>query len=185
MVPSARSVLLEKKIAEQSPEVLETTSPLQSQRGSQELGLNTPQGVTMGQDSRPVDPELERTQENHDEADLREGNLLEFLPSETETDLAAEESELEPEIDVRDDPFIIASTSKPDPDWERMIRTVQVRQPDPPGANEQREHIRNILEQIEAQTGEPTEEQASTALHRIQNIEKLILDHKKFVASSF
>lgn len=47
-----------------------------------------------------------RTRGSHEEADRLEGDILEFDECETESDFTVEESELEPEINVRDEiPF--------------------------------------------------------------------------------
>jgi hypothetical protein len=70
-----------------------------------------------------------------------EASSCEVLEPKLEIEGEEELKELEPEIDVRSDPFDSGASSKPDSDWERLINDVKVREPKPPVKREQRERI--------------------------------------------
>jgi hypothetical protein len=73
-------------------------------------------------------------------------------------------NESEPEIDVRFDPFQPIHSSKPDEKWKDMIRSIKPREPKPPSPEDQRKRIRGILQVMESERTEPTEEQLKEAL---------------------
>jgi hypothetical protein len=93
--------------------------------------------------------------------------------------------ELEPEIDVRTDPFDLGVFSKPDADKERMIKEVKVREPKPPSEKEQRERIQWILGVLKEEKPNPSEEQVKEALGWIRDIGELNQNHEQFVAANF
>jgi hypothetical protein len=93
--------------------------------------------------------------------------------------------ETDPEIDLEEDPMEKNPTSGPDETWEEKIRSIKVRIPDIPSAEEQQKRIAWILGMLDSEQHEPTAEQVSESLLWLENLESFIPDHNEFVASNF
>jgi hypothetical protein len=121
------------------------------------------------------------------DSDKDEPEALSCDVLEPESAIKGEEElkELEPEIDVRTDPFDLGVSSKPDCDWERMIKEVKVREPKPPSEKKQRERIQWILRVLKEEKSNPLEEQVKEALGWIRDIGELNPNHEQFVAADF
>jgi hypothetical protein len=58
--------------------------------------------------------------------------------TEIEREHEVEAVETKPEIDIQTDPSQASSPVQPDQNWEAMIRSIEVRKPNPPNPEEQR-----------------------------------------------
>jgi hypothetical protein len=94
-------------------------------------------------------------------------------------------TEVEPEVELENDPFQLDGMDEPGPEWEAAIKAVIPRKAETPSAGEQRTKIREILRILETERKEPTAEQVAESEGWLRNIQALIPDHEKFVASSF
>lgn len=91
----------------------------------------------------------------------------------------------EPEIDFESDPFELNSSEGPDRKWEEMIRAIKPRKAEFPSPDEQRARIRQLLNILDSEPAEPSEQQVKEAEGWLANIESLIPCHERFVASGF
>jgi hypothetical protein len=92
----------------------------------------------------------------------------------------------EPEIDLEVDPFEASSAGQgPDKNWERMIRAIRPRKPEFPSAEDQRLCIRQLLSVLDSEPEEPSLEQVKESERWLRNLNSMILNHERFVASSF
>lgn len=66
-----------------------------------------------------------------------------------------------------------------------MIKSIEVRQPKVPSAEEQISQMRWILGLLDAETEEPLDELVRQAMNWLENIQSMIPNHEEFVASSF
>jgi hypothetical protein len=89
-----------------------------------------------------------------------------------------------PEIELEYDPFE-SSPSGPDENWVQMIRSIKPREPEFPSADEQRARIRELLQVLDTEPPEPTESQVAEASNLLKNLDSIIPNHEKFVASGF
>lgn len=90
------------------------------------------------------------------------------------------ELELDPETDP-----IVPSPSYLDSEWERQIKSIQVRKPSIPPPEEQKDRILWILGLLDSEKPEPEPWQVEESLNWLSNLESIIPDHNEFVASSF
>jgi hypothetical protein len=93
--------------------------------------------------------------------------------------------EPEPEIDLESHPFASAFVSGPDRDWEETIRRIKPRIPEFPPADTQRSRVRQLLDILDREPEQPSEEEVEEAKAWLTNIESIIPNHEKFVASGF
>jgi hypothetical protein len=107
--------------------------------------------------------------------------------TDAESDLEDEEGlrESEPEIDIQTDPFQTQCEAGQQTGWEDEIRSIQTREPKPPGSEEQRIRIREIIALLNSETSEPTEQQVREALEWIRCMQSINPNHEKFVAANF
>lgn len=73
----------------------------------------------------------------------------------------------------------------PDSDWERQTRSIQVRQPKIPSAEEQRKRITTILGILDSEKANPDPGQVEESQEWLSGLESRIPDHNEFTASSF
>jgi hypothetical protein len=97
-----------------------------------------------------------------------------------------EDEAIEPDIELNPeaDP-IVPSPSYPDSDWERQIKSIEVRKPKIPPPEEQKDRISWILGLLDSEKPELEQWQVEEFLSWLSNMESLIPDHNDFVASSF
>jgi hypothetical protein len=97
-----------------------------------------------------------------------------------------EDEAIEPEIelDPESDP-IVPSPIYPDSDWERQIKSVEVRKPKIPSPEEQKDRILWVLGLLNSEKPEPEPWQVEESLNWLSNMKSLIPDHNDFVATSF
>jgi hypothetical protein len=91
----------------------------------------------------------------------------------------------EPEIDCGADPFQLDHSGKPEKHWEEHIRKIQVREPNPPSPEQQKQRIRQIISILNSEGAKPTEEQIGEALGWIHDMQNITPNHEEFVASNF
>jgi hypothetical protein len=91
----------------------------------------------------------------------------------------------EPELDPISDPLEPCSSSFPGPDWENQIRSIEVRKPQIPSAEEQKSRIRWILDTLDSESNEPESWQVEQAHQWLKELASLIPDRNQFVASNF
>jgi hypothetical protein len=78
--------------------------------------------------------------------------------------------ELEPDIDLASNPLSAAESEAPNKEWGDMIRSIQVRKPNVPSEQEMRTRMRWLLNLLDAEKEEPTEEQVRQAASWLKDI---------------
>jgi hypothetical protein len=104
-----------------------------------------------------------------------------------ESDAEGEEGlkEFEPELDIKTDPFQIEFETEREAGWEDRIRKITARESKPPEPEEKRKRIREIIDMMNSEAGEPTEQQVWEALEWIRSMQSIAPDHEEFVAANF
>jgi hypothetical protein len=121
---------------------------------------------------------------------LPEIETAEFLEEEIFEEQQMEEDgegypEPEPEIDPNLDPLQKSGELLPGPEWEKHIRSLKVRTPNFPSPEEQQQRVKQILEILDTEGTEPEPWQVEQAKRWLDELESLIPNHEKYVASSF
>jgi hypothetical protein len=92
-------------------------------------------------------------------------------------DLAEEDvQEPEVELDPSTDP-IINTLTYPSLEWEEQIRKIEVRRPNIPSPESQKERVEWILKLLESEKLKPDPEQIEESLRSLSELESLIPDH--------
>jgi hypothetical protein len=100
-------------------------------------------------------------------------------------DLAEEDiQEPEVELDPSTDP-IINTLTYPSLEWEEQIRKIEVRRPNIPSPESQKERVEWVLNVLESEKLEPDPEQIEESLRWLSELESLIPDYNRFVACNF
>jgi hypothetical protein len=91
----------------------------------------------------------------------------------------------EPEIDLEMDPFQSELPTRPGKEWEQQVQRIEVRKPKALSAEEQKQRVRWIIETMNSEGAEPTEEQVAEALSWIRDMQSITPNHEEFIASNF